>query len=136
MLDALTAACTDAETLTAPQAKDLLKHALACARYTKRVVPDHTAVRAAWDPPSWEGLATTLAASERFKASTGLQSMCRQIVALASKEGSVGAAGKAQKRKAGDAMDVDAPAEGQDGGEDVEATKKPKRKKQKATKSS
>ena len=126
MQDSIRSACED-EKLTAAQVKDLLKLALAGVRHTKRVTTDDTdVVRATWDPASWDELGATLASAERFKASTGLQALCKQISNLANKEPSESA--KNKKRK------VDS-VEGEEA-EPTEVTKKPKRKKQKASKTS
>jgi DNA polymerase phi len=140
MLDTLRKACTDTETLTGPQAKDLFKVALACVRHTKRIATDAESTRVTWDPPSWEALSTTLAQSKRFKASTGLHTMCRQVTTLASNEEGGAPVKVMKKRKAEDAMDIDEPAEAA-AAKDViqdatEVAKKPKRKKQKTTKES
>jgi len=65
--------------LTATQLKDIFKFGLQAIRQTKRAVADTSASSTIWDPESWQDLAITLAASERFKTSTSLQVMCRQM---------------------------------------------------------
>lgn len=126
MQECIRNACED-EKLTAAQVKELLKLALAGVRHTKRVSSENIdTIRSTWDPASWDKLATTLASAERFKASTGLQTMCKQVSQLASKEASEGVKSKKRKVESVDTEEA----------EPVEVTKKPKRRKQKASKSS
>ncbi|KAI0340127.1 hypothetical protein BDW22DRAFT_1486396 [Trametopsis cervina] len=88
-------------TLTAPHIKDALKLALFAARLTRRVAPSKAQVM--WEPASWDALRDTLAASDRFKSSTGLQAQCTQLtqVVAPKTEKAEKAKGKA-KRKAED----------------------------------
>lgn len=116
---AIRRAC-DGETLTAPHVKDVLKLTLSAVRLTKRVAESQSQVQTAWEPSSWESLSQTLAGSERFKSSTGLQASCKQIAQLASQDTSTKSKGST-KRKV-DAIEEDVTA----------SDKKAKRKAKKA----
>ncbi|KZV71817.1 hypothetical protein PENSPDRAFT_751491 [Peniophora sp. CONT] len=103
--------CSD-PTLTAPQLKDVLKLALHAARQTKR----SGSIGDVWKGEVWEKVQTKLVESERFKASTGLHGMVRQLVALG--EGKEKNEGKDKKKKsaAKDGLegDVDAAESGKE----------------------
>src|ERR1700676_3371591 len=79
LVDFITKACDEELILTAPQMKDLFKLGLAALRQTHRAVSSQDTLRTIWQPSSWDALHRKLASSERFKASTTLQTMCLQI---------------------------------------------------------
>lgn len=134
----LRAACTpdgaDAK-LSAAQAKELLKLALAGVRHTRRVAPAR--VRDTWDPPSWDALADELAKAERLAGAQGLPKAARQVALLAGKEEDGGKVVKKRKAAAVEGEGAEGAQEEEKGAEEAhgEAAKKPKRKKQKASKS-
>ena len=95
--DTITGACNDtSSSLQSAHVKELLKLALVAVRQTKRVASGDEAA-AAWQPAKWSALSSTLAANDRFKASVGLQAMCKQIVGLL--QDSTKAGTKAQRDK-------------------------------------
>ncbi|KII88994.1 hypothetical protein PLICRDRAFT_108863 [Plicaturopsis crispa FD-325 SS-3] len=125
----LSGACDSKATLTAPQVKELLKFALAAVRQTKRLVASPEELPAIWNPSSWDALRRTLAAHDRFKASTSVQTLCQQIVQAL--DTSAAAKPKKEKADTGKQSSKPAPAGKRKAG-DVsgdEATKKTKRKK-------
>ncbi|PSS32180.1 hypothetical protein PHLCEN_2v2053 [Hermanssonia centrifuga] len=112
-------ACSE-ESLTAAQVKELLKLALSAIRQTKRVASQEQ-LHTIWEPSSWETLSSALASADRFKSSTALQTMCKQISQLVTE-------GKLSKAKAPGKRKVDS----LEGEEEVAASpKKVKRKKTK-----
>ena len=82
ILESLSKACSSTTQIQPAQAKDILKLALVAARQTKRVIQNDGELSSAWEPSKWSNLSSTLASSDRFKASVGLQAMCKQIVQL------------------------------------------------------
>ncbi|OBZ75369.1 DNA polymerase V, partial [Grifola frondosa] len=78
--DVVSKECDSEPTLIPAQVKEVLKLGLVAVRQTKRVSSAGKEVATIWEPSSWETLATKLAGSERFKTSTGLQAMCKQIM--------------------------------------------------------
>lgn len=82
ILESLSKACSSTTQIQPAQAKDILKLALVAARQTKRVIQNDGELTSAWEPSKWSNLSSTLASSDRFKASVGLQAMCKQIVQL------------------------------------------------------
>lgn len=71
-------ACDDAESLTAPQIKDLLKFCLLAVRQTKRFVKDANDLPLIWDAPELTKLTSKLNGS-RFKTTTSLSGLCKQL---------------------------------------------------------
>ncbi|TFK46446.1 hypothetical protein OE88DRAFT_1667862 [Heliocybe sulcata] len=84
LLKILSDACDNTATLSSAQVKDVLKLALTAARQTARVVQPPNSVAKIWEPRSWEDLQEKLKESQRFKSSSGLHAMCKQMVELAS----------------------------------------------------
>ena len=100
ILETMNGACGESSTTLQPaQAKDLLKLALVAARQTKRTAATLDEAASAWQPAKWTALSNTLATDDRFKASVGLQAMCKQIVQLLQESGTAGAGAKAQGDK-------------------------------------
>lgn len=81
--DVVSSACDEASSLTHAQVKELLKLGLMSIRQTKKVTPTSEELLSLWDQSLWGALASKLAASDRFKASTGLQAMAKQMVQIA-----------------------------------------------------
>jgi len=130
LVDFLTKACDEKLILTTSQMKDLFKLGLAAVRQTQRIATSRDTLQMIWRPGTWNALHKKVLSSERFKASTGLQTMCQQMTQLlqgmtSSKKSKI-AKGEtstaASKRKAD--------LSGNDG--DVVATRIAKRKKVKA----
>jgi DNA polymerase phi len=100
--------------LNAAQAKELFKLASQAVRHSKRIAPSDLSTL--WKSDAWEDLRSQLAASDRFKGSTGLLNSCKQIVQMTSgssvkaaeeggslvEKGTVVKAAKPSKRKAED----------------------------------
>ncbi|KAJ3012367.1 hypothetical protein NUW54_g1893 [Trametes sanguinea] len=105
ILDTLSNACTGESSLTPAHAKEILKLALLGVRQTKRFTSSAEEAASIWEPSKWSDLSSKLASSDRFKASVGLQAMCKQLVQLLQESNTAGtkASGKqkaATKRKA------------------------------------
>ncbi|KAI0086629.1 DNA polymerase phi-domain-containing protein [Irpex rosettiformis] len=109
----------EAETLSAGHVKQVLKLALSAARQSKKFAQPPKELHDAWQPSSWETLGATLAASDRFKSSTGLPVLCKQIAHLTGQDGESSGKAKGAKKRKADAVE---------GTEDVESPKKAKRK--------
>lgn len=62
--------------------KEALKLVLIAARTTKRLVAKYGSFSNIWDPIVWTELHQRLVAQDRFKASTALVGMCRQVIQL------------------------------------------------------
>lgn len=77
--DFATQACTDDLVATATQTKDVLKLGLLAIRQTQRVISSPDSLQDLWKPSAWETLKDKFASSERFKASTALQTLCQQL---------------------------------------------------------
>lgn len=103
-------------TFSAAQMKDLFKLALLAVRQTKRYTPDSPEdLSKTWKPASWNDVLTTLTTNDRFKTSTGLHSMCKQVLQLIQTQSGDGkvktkkdggnSKSKTGKRKADDAVD-------------------------------
>ncbi|GBE82630.1 hypothetical protein SCP_0410150 [Sparassis crispa] len=97
--DVISNACGDTPTLTPAQMKELLKLGLTAVRQTKRFASSPEEVFSSWDPSTWNVLAGKLAASDRFKSSTGLQTMCKQMAQLASETAQADIKAKASSEK-------------------------------------
>ncbi|EIW84995.1 hypothetical protein CONPUDRAFT_47531 [Coniophora puteana RWD-64-598 SS2] len=127
--ETIVAACKSDKDFTAAQIKDILKLGLQAIRQTRKV--DSSKCTKIWKPSLWEELHQNLASSERFKTSTNLLSMCKQMQQTAkvsetaaskkAKKAQVnGEEGKPAKRKVDQTIDSE-----------VVNSPKPKRKKQK-----
>lgn len=68
--------------LNSAQAKELLKLASQAVRQSKRI--SSSDLSTLWKSDAWEDLRSQLAASDRFKASTGLLNTCKQLAQLIS----------------------------------------------------
>lgn len=121
-------------TFSAAQLKDLFKLVLLAVRQTKRYTSDKPEdLLKAWKAASWNDVLAALTTNDRFKTSTGLQSMCKQVLQLIQAQSGDGTIKskkdgdnnktKTGKRKADDAVDESPVANG----------KKAKRKKSKVT---
>ncbi|KAI6006406.1 DNA polymerase phi-domain-containing protein [Pisolithus marmoratus] len=122
VLDLANGAVEDQNTLSASQLKDLLKAALLCIR---QVQQSNSPPRKAgiWDPAAWNALYEKLAACDRFKSSSPLLNMCRQVESVASQLKPATRDGDRGKRKADEVVDI------------TDSSKKSGRKKQKKAKS-
>ncbi|KAJ7582854.1 DNA polymerase phi-domain-containing protein [Mycena floridula] len=80
LLDVGRKACDDSVSMTAAQLKTVLKLAMVTARQRQR---DPTIAQGLWDSQSWNALGDSLGLSARFKASPGLQTLCKQIAMTA-----------------------------------------------------
>lgn len=104
LLEVATEASADDTKLNAAQLKDLFKLAMAALRQTKRISAED--VSTVWDSKAWDQLRQTLAQSSRFKASTGLQTTCKQISQMsAAKDTKDAKPAKPSKRKADEVND-------------------------------
>lgn len=119
LFELISSACDDKVVLTSPQMKDLFKLALHAIRQTKRLAPSPADVTTIWEPSSWDALHSKLVASERFKSSVAIHTLCRQMSQICSTV-SPAKPGAVQKRKADEASEDE---------EELPVTKKVKRKK-------
>ncbi|KAM5542581.1 hypothetical protein V8D89_003542 [Ganoderma adspersum] len=141
ILDTLTKACLNESTTLQPaHVKDILKLAVVAVRQTKRVTDNTNELASIWQPSSWSELSSALASNDRFKASVGLQAMCKQIVQLLQESGTAGSKAKDKaksKEQTASATKRKAAEQEGDGDEDVaDGGKKAKHKKAKKAKSS
>ena len=135
ILQTMNGACGESSTTLQPaQAKDLLKLALVAARQTKRTAATLDEAASAWQPAKWTALSNTLATDDRFKASVGLQAMCKQIVQLLQESGTAGAGAKAQGDKSKKEKGT-AKRKAEEIADEEEAAKKAKHKKARKAKS-
>lgn len=81
-LEVVIDACTDKNSLSAAQLKEVLKLALVAARHSQRL--NRASHAEIWKPDPWHSLAGRLTSSERLKKSTGLRKMCEQIARISS----------------------------------------------------
>ena len=72
-------ACSNDLVATAAQIRDVLKLGLLAIRQTQRVMSSSDSLQDLWKPSVWETLHNKVASSERFKASTALQTLCQQL---------------------------------------------------------
>lgn len=84
LLMVTSSACEEESGLTSSQMKGLFKLGIVAIRHTQRINP--TLCQQIWQPDSWRILCGRLEAS-RFKSSSALQKMCKQLVGLAQKTG-------------------------------------------------
>jgi len=79
----LSAACDPClKSISVSGIKEALKLVLIAARATKRLVAKRGSFSNIWDPAMWTELHQRLVAQDRFKASTALVGMCRQVIQL------------------------------------------------------
>ncbi|KIO06410.1 hypothetical protein M404DRAFT_24641 [Pisolithus tinctorius Marx 270] len=121
VLDLANGAVDDQRSWSASQLKDLLKVVLICIRQVQK--SKLSPGKVLWDPVAWNALHARLAACDRFKSSSPLLNMCRQIESIASQLKPATRSGDGGKRKADEAVDT------------TDSSKKSGRKKQKKTKS-
>lgn len=129
--DFATQACSDERVVaTAAQIKDVLKLGLLAIRQTQRVTSSSDSLEEIWKPSVWETLHRKFASTERFKASTALQTLCQQL-AKASR-GAPSAKSKGSKKENGtetEVRQVKRKAAVTVNGDDLASTRKAKRKK-------
>ena len=130
--DIISKAC-DETTLTAAQLKDILKLALLAVRQSKRCLSKPDDLSKIWMPATWIVLTSKLAGNDRFKASTSLQAMCRQIAQLVQ---APAAQSKKNKITATNTDEVTGKRKAEAIGDDAASTKKAKRKKSKTANTS
>ena len=129
ILETISKACEgDAATLQPSHVKEILKVALVAIRQTKRVSQNSKDLSSAWQPSKWADLSNTLAASDRFKASTGLQAMCKQITQLLQDDNSSAKTSEKSKEKATTKRKAEDTVEGGEG-DATDSGKKGKHKK-------
>lgn len=96
--------------------KEVLKFALQAVRITKRVVPaddaDGKATKSVWKPSKIREAMAALEKEERFKNSTSLQSLLKQMLVLV--EGKSEEGKKDKKRKAKDAVEAQGEVNGKE----------------------
>ena len=141
ILETISKACEgDTATLQPSHVKEILKVALVAIRQTKRVSQNSKDLSSAWQPSKWADLSNTLAASDRFKASVGLQAMCKQIVQLLQDSGTAGSkaqSGKSDKKeKKGATKRKAEETAAEDEGDAADGGKKAKHKKARKAKGS
>ncbi|EJF62593.1 hypothetical protein DICSQDRAFT_135562 [Dichomitus squalens LYAD-421 SS1] len=96
ILDTVSKACSDESTSLQPaHVKDILKLALGAVRQTKRFTQSSDELSTIWRPSKWTELSNTLASNDHFKASVGLQAMCKQLVQLLQESGTAVSKAKA-----------------------------------------
>ncbi|KAH8108174.1 DNA polymerase phi-domain-containing protein [Cristinia sonorae] len=122
--DVVSAACEDGS-LTAAQAKEVLKLAQSATRQTKRVATTAQDTSTIWKPSRWQSLAQKLATSDTLKSSTGLQNICKQIAQLA-ESATTNTLGKATQESSKRKVNADTE---EDGGAKAAKRKKAKRTK-------
>ena len=71
----------DEHGLSPTQIKDLLKLVLLCIRQTRKTTESLS--NGVWDPPVWKKLHDQLSSSDRFKSSSSILGMCRQVESTA-----------------------------------------------------
>ncbi|KAI6005472.1 DNA polymerase phi-domain-containing protein [Pisolithus albus] len=98
VLDLANAAIDDQSSFSASQLKDLLKVVLLCIRQVQK--------QEFGTPAAWNALHVRLAACERFKSSSPLLNMCRQVESVASQLKPASRKGDGGKRKAEEVVDV------------------------------
>ena len=81
ILDLITLSVDDDRGLSPTQIKDLLKLVLSCIRQTRKTTESLTIQ--AWDPAAWKTLHGRLSSSDRFKSSSSVLNMCRQVESTA-----------------------------------------------------
>ncbi|KAI0713431.1 DNA polymerase phi-domain-containing protein [Earliella scabrosa] len=129
ILETISKACEgDTATLQPSHVKEILKVALVAIRQTKRVSQNSKDLSSTWQPSKWADLSNTLAASDRFKASTGLQAMCKQITQLLQDDNSSAKTTEKSKEKATTKRKAEDTAEGGEG-DATDSGKKGKHKK-------
>ncbi|KAL4076956.1 DNA polymerase phi-domain-containing protein [Scleroderma yunnanense] len=92
-------AVDDQNGLNASQLKDLLKVVLLCIRQVQKAAQS-SGKPGPWDPSAWSALHTKLSASNRFKSSSALLSMCRHVESVATQLNPESRSSEGGKRKA------------------------------------
>ena len=145
ILDTISKACKDESTSLQPaHVKDILKLVLVAVRQTKRLAQNTDELSTIWQPSKWSELSSTLASNDRFKASVGLQAMCKQIVQLLQESGTAGSKAKtadentAKSKKSGASTTKRKAADREEDGDEgvADEGKKAKHKKARKAKSS
>lgn len=139
ILDTISPACEGESALQPSHVKDMLKLALVAVRQTKRVCSTGKELSSAWEPTQWSELSDRLSKSERFKASVGLQAMCKQIVQLlqvAKADAKAVGQSKKEKGKAGAKRKAEDTVDDVEEGATTESGKKAKHKKARKAQSS
>ena len=146
ILDTISKACKDESTSLQPaHVKDILKLVLVAVRQTKRLAQNSDELSTIWQPSKWSELSSTLASNDRFKASVGLQAMCKQIVQLLQDSGTAVSKAKTadenktkSKEKSGASTTKRKAADREEDGDEgvADEGKKAKHKKARKTKSS
>ncbi|CCM03691.1 uncharacterized protein FIBRA_05836 [Fibroporia radiculosa] len=123
----ISGACDPSSTHTPANLKELLKVGLTVVRQAKRVSSSPGELKSIWEPSEWANLAGKLAETDRFRSSTGLQTMCKQIAQMAGGEST------SEKKKKGDKASDDVTGSKRKAGALVDGeapvTEKAKRKK-------
>lgn len=83
ILDLITHSIDDDRGLSPTQTKDLLKLGLFCIRQTRNASESLTID--VWDPAAWKALHDRLSSSDRFKSSSSVLNMCRQVESTATR---------------------------------------------------
>lgn len=118
ILGLITLSVDDDRGLSPTQTKDLLKLVLFCIRQTRKTTEPLTIQ--VWDPAAWKTLHGQLSSSNRFKSSSSVLNMCRQVESTAAQcKQAVGGKRKAESDEA----------------TETDPSKKSNRKKQKKSKS-
>lgn len=118
ILGLITLSVDDDRGLSPTQIKDLLKLVLFCIRQTRKTTEPLTIQ--VWDPAAWKTLHGQLSSSNRFKSSSSVLNMCRQVESTAAQcKQAVGGKRKAESDEA----------------TETDPSKKSNRKKQKKSKS-
>jgi DNA polymerase phi len=98
----LSAACDPClKSISVSGIKEALKLVVIAARTTKRLVAKRGSFSNIWDPTIWTELHQRLVEQDRFKASTALVGMCRQVIQLVQTQQALPStgAGKCLERK-------------------------------------
>ncbi|KDQ59553.1 hypothetical protein JAAARDRAFT_127225 [Jaapia argillacea MUCL 33604] len=99
--DTVSAACGEIATLTSAQLKDIFKVGLLGIRQTKRIISSPDDLPNLWLPATWDSLRDQLSGTERFKASTALLGMCKQMAQTSRAPGDQAATGTKAKAPKG-----------------------------------
>lgn len=135
----LVACSSEKPLVTTAQMKDTLKYASALCRLSKRLANDDMSISDVWSPEKWSELGIKLSESEHFKASVSLAKTCQQISQLA--RDTTTSKGKPKQKKGATANDKldkktkrkNEDAENNDGSNQEQNLRRPKRKKVRKT---
>lgn len=99
----LSLACQQAEhAVNAAQAKDLLKIALQAVRLTRKIARPTDSVSSSWNTAAFEKIKEELANSDKFQASSAIQSLAKQMLTLLSQSSAAQKDQGPKKRKGND----------------------------------